>query len=397
MQKFTEPTILVINSGSSSVKFALYGYAQALPQLWSGSVDRIGLGDSRFNETESIGDQAVGTIPDHEAALRLILKKAARRIRPEALIAVGHRLVHGGTQFVEPTFVDTKLLTGLSRIRSLAPLHLPHNLAGIEAVRKFRPNVPQVACFDTAFHQNLPRNATLTGLPRNFHDAGVRRYGFHGLSYEYIIDTLRHDGVDVDRERIIVAHLGNGASMCAVAAGRSVETTMGFTALAGLPMGTRCGDLDPGAIFYLVNVMGIPLRDVETLLYEKSGLLGISGRSRSMKDLLDRGDDPAAREAVEYFCHQARKYIGALASVMGGVDRLIFTGGIGTNAPLIRSSICIGLEFLGITVDGERNAEGPGVISPAEAEVPVHALATDEASVVARHVRRLLNSTGDRR
>lgn len=385
-----EPAILAINSGSSSVKFALFGNTAALPRLWSGAVERIGLANSSFHASGGEQPVAAGAIRDHEAAMQLVLEAVERQSRERSLSAVGHRVVHGGAEFAEPAIVDAAMLARLDRLVPLAPLHLPHNLAGIAVVCKNRPDLAQIACFDTAFHQTLTRLATLTALPREYYGRGIRRYGFHGLSYEYVVEALRRDGADVDHERVIVAHLGNGASMCAVAGGRSVETTMGFSALGGLPMGTRCGDLDPGIVLYLADQLGMPIRRVEKLLYEESGLLGISGLSRNMQDLLAKGDDPAASEAVEFFCLQARKHVGALAAALGGIDRLVFTGGIGANAPAVRAKICAGLEFLGIALDAARNTSGVRVISSAGAQVVVQAFDTDEELVIARHVRRLL-------
>jgi acetate kinase len=271
-------------------------------------------------------------------------------------------------------------------------LHQPHNLAGIAAVRRARPGLPQIACFDTAFHHDLPRLARLAALPREFYDEGIRRYGFHGLSYEYVIDALRRDGVDVDRERIIVAHLGNGASMSAVKGGRSVETTMGFSTLAGLPMGTRCGDLDPGIVLYLLTEKGMTVERVQHLLYEESGLLGLSGLSRNMQDLLARPAEPAAIEAVEFFCYQARRHLAALTAVLGGIDRLVFTGGIGANAPAVRAKVCTGLEYLGIALEDELNASGARLISANASRVAIEAFPTDEELMIARHVQQVLTA-----
>jgi acetate kinase len=286
--------------------------------------------------------------------------------------------------------VTAALEARLRRLIPLAPLHQPHNLAGIAAVRGARRGLPQVACFDTAFHHTMPRLATLTGLPRALRDEGVRRYGFHGLSYEYVVDALRRAGTDVDNERIVVAHLGNGSSMCALKGGRSIETTMGFSTLAGLPMGSRCGDLDPGIILYLLAEKGMSVERLERLLYEESGLLGVSGRSRDMQDLLACASEPAAVEAVEFFCYQARRHVAALTAALGGLDRLVFTGGMGANAPAVRAGICTDLAYLGIALDAERNADGARIVSAASGTVAVEAFATDEELVIARHVRDAL-------
>jgi acetate kinase len=278
----------------------------------------------------------------------------------------------------------------LRQLIPLAPLHQPHNLAGITAIRKARPDIPQIACFDTAFHHDLPRLATLTALPQQLYDQGVRRYGFHGLSYEYVVDALRGSGVDVDREHIIIAHLGSGASMCAMSGGHSVETTMGFSTLAGLPMGTRCGDLDPGIVLYLLKEKGMTVERVEHLLYEESGLRGVSGLSGNMQDLLARSTEPAAIEAVEVFCYQARRHLAALTATLGGLDRLVFTGGIGANAPTVRAQICAGLEYLGIQLDVARNAGNDRVVSPDASDVAIETFPTDEELMIARHVRQVL-------
>jgi acetate kinase len=287
--------------------------------------------------------------------------------------------------------VTPALEARLRRLIPLAPLHLPHNLAGILAVRLRRPDLAQVACFDTAFHRGLPRLARLTGLPRRFSDEGIRRFGFHGLSYEYVLDDLRQREGDEATGRIIVAHLGNGASMAAIRDGQSVETTMGFSTLAGLPMGTRSGDLDPGALLYLLVERQMSPENVQALLYEQSGLLGLSGISRNMEELLTRmTDEPAAAEAVGFFCYQARKHLAALTAALGGLDRLIFTGGIGANAPEIRARICGGLAYLAIEVDEHRNSAGALCISSAASRVVVEAVQTDEELMIARHVRRLL-------
>ncbi len=385
--------ILVINCGSSSVKFALFAAGEPQPRLWSGAIERIGLANGRFRAVDAQGATVLdetGEIADHDAALGLLLDAIERHPSGARLTAVDHRVVHGGPECDCPALVTAALEARLRQLVPLAPLHQPHNLAGIAAVRAARPGLPQVACFDTAFHHGLPRLATLTALPRALFGEGVRRYGFHGLSYEYVIDALRRDGVHVDRERIVVAHLGNGASMCALAGGRSVETTMGFSTLAGLPMGTRCGDLDPGIILYLLTEKGMTVEQVQHLLYEECGLLGLSGVSRNMEDLLARPGEPAAVAAVEFFCYQARRHLAALTAALGGLDRAVFTGGIGANAPAVRAKICAGLAYLGIVLDAERNAGGARTISAKVGRVRVEAFPTDEELMIARHVRDLL-------
>ena len=385
--------ILVINSGSSSVKFALFTAEAPLSRLWSGAIERIGLANGRFHALDVNGAPVLdetGDIADHETALRLLLDAVERHPSGARLAAVGHRVVHGGPECDCPVIVTAALESQLRQLIPLAPLHQPHNLAGIAAVRRARPALPQVACFDTAFHHDLPRLATLTALPRAFHGQGIRRYGFHGLSYEYVVDALRHDGVDVAHERIVVAHLGNGASMSAVKGGRSVETTMGFSTLAGLPMGTRCGDLDPGIILYLLTEKSMTAERIHHLLYEESGLLGLSGLSRNMQDLLALPAEPAAIEAIDFFCYQARRHLAALTAALGGLDRLVFTGGIGANAPAVRAKVCTGLEYLGIVFDDERNTNGARLISADASRVAIEAFPTDEELMIARHVQQVL-------
>jgi len=387
--------ILVINCGSSSVKFAVFTSERSPLRFWSGSIDRIGVANTRFhivdNQGQTVIDQA-DPIADHETALAQVLDTIDRRASQLALAAVGHRIVHGGADCDCPVIVTSAVEARLQQLVPLAPLHQPHNLAGIAAVRKTRASLPQIACFDTAFHHDLPRLATLTALPRAFYAQGVRRFGFHGLSYEYIVDALRRSGVDVDHERIVIAHLGNGASMCAVSGGRSVETTMGFSTLAGLPMGTRCGDLDPGIVLYLLKAKGMTVERVEHLLYEESGLLGVSGVTSNMQDLLSRPDTQTAIEAVEVFCYQARRHLAALTATLGGLDRVVFTGGIGANAPIVRAKICAGLEYLDLKLDEARNASNDPIVSAHASRVAVQALPTDEELTIARHVREMLTT-----
>lgn len=391
----TDGAILVVNCGSSSVKFAMFA-SQRPSRLWSGELERIGLNKGRFTVRRDDGAilyEDTPALPDHNAALDLLLAKIEELLPGDAIQAVGHRVVHGGDDCDCPLPVTAALEARLQGLVSLAPLHLPHNLAGIAAVRARRPDLPQLACFDTAFHNALPRIARLTGLPRRFEKEGIRRYGFHGLSYEYILDELRRrHGEEAAKGRVIVAHLGNGASMAAIDDSRSVETTMGFSTLAGLPMGTRCGDLDPGIVLYLLMEKGMSAEQVQDLLYRQSGLLGISGLSRNMKDLLaDLPDNRAAKEAVDFFCYQARRHLAGLAVSLGGLDRLIFTGGIGANAPEVRERICDGLGFLGIVLDGSHNAGGNRIISTDTSPVAVEAFPTDEELMIARHVRHFLD------
>ena len=387
--------LLVINCGSSSVKFALFTDEDPPTRLWAGALERIGLADGRFRAIDENGITVVDetrAIPDHAQALSMLLDMFAVHRPSVSPVAVGHRVVHGGADCDCPLPVDKALLTRLQQLVPLAPLHLPHNLAGITAVQRVRPDLPQVACFDTAFHHGLPRLARLTGLPRSFADEGILRYGFHGLSYEYVIDELRHHhGDDAANSRVIIAHLGNGASMAALRGGRSVETTMGFSTLGGLPMGTRSGDIDPGIILHLQIEKGMTPEQVQEILYRQSGLLGLSDLSRDMRKLLaQQGASAAAAEAIDFFCYQARKHLAALTAATGGLDRLIFTGGIGANASEIRARICSGLGYLGIQLDESRNVANDRTISIHGSDVVVESLPTGEELMIARHVRQVL-------
>lgn len=388
-------TILVLNCGSSSVKFAVFSTVGPEPKrLWSGNVERIGLPESRFtvgNEAGTVIDDTYA-VDSHAKALDLVLSWLEEITSPESLHAVGHRVVHGGNDCNCPLPVTPALLSQLAQLTPLAPLHLPHNVAGIEAIRVRRPNLSQFACFDTAFHHSLPRLARLTGLPRSVATgtSGIRRYGFHGLSYEYVIEDIRRrEGERAAQGRIVVVHLGNGASMAGIHGGRSVETTMGFSTLAGLPMGTRVGDLDPGLLLYLLLEKQMTPEALHRLLYEQSGLLGLSGRSRNMVDLLAKPDDTAAAEAVDYFCYRARGYLARLTAALGGLDRVVFTGGIGAHAPLVRAGTLDGLAYLGIRLDARRNNQHRRVISTAASQVLVEAFETDEELMIARHTMRL--------
>lgn len=388
----THAAILVINCGSSSVKFALFEPDRTIGRIFSGALERIGLADGRFHAQTSTGKLLFDEpriFASHKAALATLIEAVKQQLSGRPRLFVGHRVVHGGADCDCPLLITRELEERLERLIPLAPLHLPHNLAGIAAVREMQSDLPQVACFDTAFHHSLPRLAKLTTLPREFQDEGIQRYGFHGLSYECVFEALRQDGVDVKGERIIIAHLGNGASMCAIRGGRSVETTMGFSTLAGLMMGTRSGDLDPGVVLHLINAKGLSAEAVQKLLYERSGLLGVSGLSSDMRELLKNRDNPAAREAIDLFCYRARQHLAALTAASGGLDRLVFTGGIGANAPEIRERICEGLAYLGIDLDSKANRAGTGLVSAAEASVAVQVLRSDEERMIARHVQRL--------
>ncbi len=386
--------ILTINSGSSSIKFALYLAGAAEELVLAGQLERIGLDGGRFHCRDAAGtglvDQPAG-LPDHEAALKLLFDWFGGHLQGIRLDAVGHRVVHGGRDYTEPVRISPAVQARLRELVPLAPNHLPGEVAAIAAVARRYPAMPQVACFDTAFHRRMPPIAQHYALPRELTDAGILRYGFHGLSYEYIVEELRREGAA--EGRIVVAHLGNGASMAAISGGRCVDTTMGFTPTEGLVMGTRSGDVDPGILLYLLREKGFTPERLADLLNQRSGLLGVSGTSSDMKDLLDReADDPRAAEAVTLFCQRARKYVGAFAAVLGGLDLLVFTGGIGANAPAVRERIAAGLDFLGLAVDPQRNRGGADVISPEGARVPVRVMRTNEELMIARQTNGLLAS-----
>lgn len=382
--------VLVVNCGSSSIKLGVFE-AGAARRIWSASVERIGQTDSHLQLSEGSRSPA-GPVANHDTALRMLFDAVSQRAGSSALSAVGHRVVHGGLEFDGPRLLDADLEATLRGLVPLAPLHMPRNLAGIAAARRVWPQLPQVACFDTTFHRTLPPRAAMMALPRTLFDAGVRRYGFHGLSFEFVVEALRASRVNLLRERIIIAHLGAGASMCALKDGRSVETTMGFSTLAGLPMSTRCGDVDPGALLYLQSARGLTVEQLQHVLYQDSGLLGVSGVSGDMKVLLARAHEPGPAEAIDLFCYQARRQIASLAAVLGGLDRLVFTGGIGANAPAVRARICAELGFLGIALNEGRNVGMARLISSDASSVAVDALETDEEVIMARHVRRVLES-----
>lgn len=380
--------ILVLNSGSSSIKTKLY----RLPSeelVLAGELDHIGQGDGRFRLADNQGnliEDGRGLWADHGAALQALFDRLGKVDLGSPIVAVGHRVVHGGQRFAAPARVTADMLDELRRLAPLDPLHLPPEIQGIEAVARIFPDIPQVACFDTAFHRTLPEVAWRYALPRRLSDQEVRRYGFHGLSYEYLVEELK-----LTKDRAILAHLGNGASMAAVRDGQCIDTTMGFTPTGGLVMGTRSGDLDPGILLYLLRERGISVPDLDKLLNNESGLLGVSGTTADMADLLRRENaEPAAALAVTIFCYQARKFIGALAAALGGLDVLVFTAGIGERSAAIREDIACGLGHLGVQLDAGRNAAGGPVISADTSRVMVRVVKTNEELMIARHTRRAL-------
>lgn len=392
----TPPSILVLNAGSSSVKVTVFSADKAPSLLLHGAVEDLDRDQGRFHLTDAVGalrrNEALSPSSQQEA-IDALLSMVAQADQAGAITAAGHRVVHGGPDRDRPALVTPELEEQLHRLVPLAPLHLPQNLAGISAVRARWPQLPQVACFDAASHATLTKLARLTSLPRDVAGKEVRRYGFHGLSYEFVVDKLRCEGDAAADERLIVAHLGGGSSMAAIRGGRCVETTMGFSTLSGLPMGTRCGDLDPGIILYLILERSMPPANVQQVLYERSGLLGISDVSSDMRELLSRKGRPEVAEAIDYYCVQARARLGAPAATLGGLDHLVFTAGIGANAPEIRAGICAGLAFLGVELDPERNRSGARRISRDDSRVRVEAFPTNEELMIARHTMNVVRRT----
>ncbi len=390
--------ILVINTGSSSVKFAVYKMTDTGVQsaVCRGGVEYIG-SSPRFSvsggDTVTIQDMELdaNSVSTHGDAVEWILDWIESEL-PHALIsAVGHRVVHGGAEYSSPAVVDQVTLEKLTEFEELAPLHQPYNVAGIAAIMKSHPGIPQVAVFDTSFHRTQPKIAEMFGLPEEYYQSGVRRYGFHGLSYEYIVSKMHVISPSVANGRMIVAHLGNGASMCAVNERKSVATTMGFSALDGLPMGTRSGSIDPGVVIYLIREKGFKVEQVEDLFYRKSGLLGISGITNDMETLTSSGE-PGARLAVEYFTYRCIREIGSLTAALDGLDALIFTAGIGENSPVIRERICVGLSWLGISIDEEKNSANKELISKPGTSPAVYVIPTNEEIVIALHTANALKS-----
>lgn len=386
--------VLVLNAGSSSLKFSAFATAEGeLALLMKGQVEAIDT-SPRFVAKDAQGvELAAKTWGDgaklgHEGAIAHLIEFLRRQGGNNKLVAVGHRVVHGGPDFVSAVRIDAGVIAALAKLVPLAPLHQPHNLKPIEIVATLLPNLPQVACFDTAFHRTQPEVAQAFALPPSITDQGVRRYGFHGLSYEYIAEVLPRTDPRAAAGRTVVAHLGNGSSMCAMVAGRSVATTMGFSTLDGLMMGTRCGSLDPGVVLYLMDELGMDARAIETLLYKKSGLLGVSGLSSDMRSLL-ASDDARARYAVDLFVYRLGRELGSLAGGAGGLDALVFTGGIGEHAVLIRERMCRAASWMGVALDPAANQSGGSRISTPESKVSVWVIPTNEELMIARHTQEL--------
>jgi acetate kinase len=386
--------IAVVNAGSSSVKFGFYDSEGDEPLLLRGQVEQIGVSptltasDGDGNELVELNWPAEGF--GHAQAMGAILEVAREQLPEGSTVnGVGHRVVHGGTRFAAPVEVTPDIIAELEKLSPLAPLHQPHNLGPIKGIAQNAPHIRQVACFDTAFHQTQPHLAQAIALPRELSDAGVRRYGFHGLSYDFVSARLREIAPEHADKRIIIAHLGNGASLCAINDGRSVATTMGFTAVEGLMMGTRCGAIDPGVLIYLMDEHGMDARGLESLVYKKCGLLGVSGISSDMRTLR-ASDDPRASEAIDLFIYRIVREIGSLSAALGGLDGLVFTGGIGQRDAKTRREVAAGCAWLGAELDEARNGGEEGLISTDGSKLPMWVVRTDEERVIARQTAAVL-------
>ncbi len=390
--------IAVLNAGSSSIKFAIYEAGNG-NLLFRGQVEGIAV-SPRLRVADANGETvAEQSWPpedlNHQAATREIINTAVGLIRGAPVLGIGHRVVHGGAEYSAPVQINEHVMASLSRLVPLAPLHQPHNLAPIRAITEAAPHIPQIACFDTAFHRSQPHLAQSFALPREFTSAGMRRYGFHGLSYEYIASRLNDVAPEVAGSRVVVAHLGNGASLCALHQGRSVASTMGFTAVDGLMMGTRCGTIDPGMLVYLMDEYKLDARAIEDLIYRKSGLLGVSGISSDMRTLR-ASPEPTAAEAIALFVYRIVREIGSLAAALGGLDALVFTAGIGEHDAATRAEVAVGCAWLGLQIDKSRNQKGTCRISADHSAIPAWVIPTDEERMIARHTSAILGlaSTG---
>lgn len=389
--------LLVINAGSSSIKFAVYQWDRLSKQLVAdvtGQIEGIGSQPKLSVKDSHVADLVVHSLAedevhDHASAINSICYWLKDYLTDGSLLVAGHRVVHGGQHYSTPVLIDARVLTDLENLIPLAPLHQPHSLAAIRAFQKISPGVPQVACFDTAFHRSQPDVAQRFALPRHFFDEGVRHYGFHGLSYEYILSVLPTIEPSLANSRIIVAHLGNGASLCAIHNNRSIATTMGFTPLDGLVMGTRCGSIDPGVLLYLMDHHHMDARALEQLLYHESGLLGVSGISNDMRTLL-ASDEPNAQEAVELFAYRVGREIGSLAAALGGLEALVFTAGIGEHSAIIRKKISHQIAWLGLDFEESANETGNNRISSSNSKVSAWIVPTDENLMIAQHTLRLV-------
>lgn len=387
--------ILTINGGSSSIKFALFDVGESLQRIIEGGIERIGLPDATLRvKGVSLSDNFSRLVmaPDYKAAVDVLMDWIEESGECDALTAVGHRVVHGGPKYSKPQRITAEVIEDLHTFSSFDPEHMPEEILLIETFHRHFPNLHQVACFDTAFHHDLPRVAKILPIPRRYEAQGVRRYGFHGLSYEFLMGELaRLAGSEAAQGRVVLAHLGNGASLAAVRHGISMDTSMSFTPTAGVPMGTRSGDIDPGLVWYLSRTDGLDAKQFNEMVNFKSGLLGISETSSDMRELLDNEtQDVRAAEAVALFCYQVKKWIGAFAAALGGLETLVFAGGIGENAPIVRARICEGLEFLGIELEDKQNATNEGLISTKASKVSVRVIHTDEEWMIAKILCRVL-------
>lgn len=390
--------ILTLNAGSSSIKFALFARGETLEECVRGQIE--GLGSAPHLQAEqagkSVADEKLdaGEIADHDAALAVVLRFLDRVIGRADIAAVGHRIVHGGIEFTESVVLDDERFKALERLNPLAPLHQPYNLSGVRAAQRAFPQAAQVACFDTAFHRAHPWVNDTYALPRQLYEEGIRRYGFHGLSYEYVVGRLKEVAPLHESGRVVVMHLGNGASMCAIRDGQSVGSSMGFTALDGLPMGTRCGQLDPGVVLYLLQQKGMSPAAIEDMLYHHSGLKGLSGLSQDMRELETAGTKEAM-QAIDYFVFRIRRELGSMAAILGGLDAVVFCGGIGENAWRVRERVCENFEWLGLEMDHARNQAGEAVISSDRSRARVFVIKTNEEMMIARHTARLVAGVTD--
>jgi acetate kinase len=394
--KSANAQVLALNSGSSSIKFALFEAAGPLRRVLGGAIERIGLSDSTLRVTGlDATDNFTSPVKasDQASAIDALMSFIQEHTRDDSIEAVGHRIVHGGSVYFEPQLFTKEMAENLRHFTIFDPEHLPDEIQLAEAFHKRFPNVPQVACFDTAFHHDMPRIARMLPIPRRYEAKGLRRYGFHGLSYAYLIEELaRVAGIETAQGRVILAHLGNGASLAAVHNGKSVDTSMGLTPAAGVPMSTRSGDLDPGLVTYLAHSEKMSAKEFNYMINFESGLLGISETSSDMRDLLEHeSEDVRAAEAVAMFCYAVKKRIGAYAAALGGLDALVFSAGIGENVPIVRKQICDGLEFLGIEIDEVRNTSNAELISMDTSRVGVHVIQTDEQLMIAKIVCRILS------
>lgn len=389
--------ILTINGGSSSLKCSLFQVGPPLTRVLSCLVDRIGFPEGTLTLTDvADGTSERRTIQaaHHKDCVDPVIVWLEQKVIHMGLVAIGHRVVHGGHRYSRPQRITSDIMDELHRLSHYDPEHLPAEIELIEACGRRYPMLPQVACFDTAFHRDMPLVARLLPIPRRYEAAGVQRYGFHGLSYAYLMEELRRIAPHEAQGRVILAHLGNGASMAAVRGGKDIDTSMGFTPTAGLPMSTRSGDLDPGLLSYLSRTEGMTVEQFHTMVNQQSGLLGLSETSSDLRDLLaSESHDPRAAEAVALFCYQAKKWIGSFTAALGGLDTLVFSGGIGENSAVVRARICEGLEFLGLALDEARNTKSAAVISKEGSGVTVRVIPTDEESEIARSVHHLLHQS----